>query len=510
MLPYAQITDSADRRWTFRLLDRLTAPDLPGDERADLVEALTAVSDRRAVPILERVLADRSRKATTREAAGTVLRDMPDLDVDWSEDTLRRWWFAPDPILRRHSLLSMSAADCPDVVRAVAADPAHPLRATALGRMTFFFDAPADLRLKVAALADPDPAVRETAAAILFWDEPVAAEAALVVAAADPVEEVAVEAIRTLQYYPTLRVIRCLHRLLDHPSGRVRDPARGGFENIRSECLRCLRDGDPRASARVRLWLDPVWGLLSYSPEELDPPAESSYTPPPAREARPPSISDLLRLLADPDTSPEVLGEVLWSSAWEEVPVDDRRRVRPVLLHHPDTLVRGRGTVPLRAWADAEGLLALVDDPDFGVRKSAVYRLGLLPPSARIAAVVWEHFLRLRVFGVHATETLDAFVAHADRGEAIPKLFAIAADPARPERLRVSAVNHLAGLEAVDEVGGLGGLLAEPPAVTWALHVAVLEAFADFHLAAGDVSRLDGVDNVFVQSAVANTPGRRP
>ena len=36
-------------------------------------------------------------------------------------------------------------------------------------------------------------------------------------------------------------------------------------------------------------------------------------------------------------------------------------------------------------WADAEGLLALVDDSDFGVRKSAMYRLGLLPPSARIA-----------------------------------------------------------------------------------------------------------------------------
>ena len=75
--------------------------------------------------------------------------------------------------------------------------------------------------------------------------------------------------------------------------------------------------------------------------------------------------------------------------------------MRPVLLHHPDPLVRERGTVPLQAWADAESLLELVDDSDFGVRKSAMYRLGLLSKNAGIAAVAWEHFLRLRVFGVH-------------------------------------------------------------------------------------------------------------
>jgi hypothetical protein len=58
---YAAITESADRRWTFRLIDRLTAPDLSEAERPDLVEALAVVSDRRAVPVLERVLTDRAR-----------------------------------------------------------------------------------------------------------------------------------------------------------------------------------------------------------------------------------------------------------------------------------------------------------------------------------------------------------------------------------------------------------------------------------------------------------------
>ncbi|HEY1190062.1 MAG TPA: hypothetical protein VGE74_20595 [Gemmata sp.] len=113
MLSYASITESADRRWTFRLLDRLAAPDLADDERADLVTALTAVSDRRAVPLLERVLTDRSRSPGVREAAGTVLRDMPDLNVDWAEGTLRGWWLSCDPILCRHALRSMGSHHCP-------------------------------------------------------------------------------------------------------------------------------------------------------------------------------------------------------------------------------------------------------------------------------------------------------------------------------------------------------------------------------------------------------------
>lgn len=503
MLPYTTITESADRRWTFRLLDRLTAPDLTDDERADLIEALTAVSDRRAVPILERLLTDRSQKDATREAAGNILRDMPDLDVDWSEDILRGWWLTSDPILRRHALLSMGSRHCPDVVRAVAADPTYPLRTTALGRMTFFFDTPNDLRLKITALADPDPTVRETAAAILFWDEPVAAEGALVAATADAVEGVAVEAIRTLQYYPSVRVIRCLHGLLDHPSERIRGHARDSLADIRSECLYRLRDGDPRVEARIRRWLDPIWGLLSYSVEELSPPDEGPYTRPAAQEIRPPAVSDVLRLLADPDTSPKVLEDVLWRSTWEPYPIADRRRLRPVLRHHPDPLVRERGTVPLQAWADAEALLALVKDPDFGVRKSAMYRLSLLPPDGRIATVAWEHLNRQRVFGVHATETLGTFVAHAGRDEAVTKLFSIAADPDRPENLRRAAVGDLVVHEAVAEVGRLIGLLTEPPVVTWALHIAILEAFDDLELPVGNVSALEAVDNLFVQAAVA-------
>jgi hypothetical protein len=308
VIPYARITDSADRRWTFRLLDRLVVPDLPADQRDEVAAALQAGSDRRAVRVLESVLTDRSRPPATREAAGDILRGMLHLDVEWPDPTLRGWWNGGDTALRRHALLSMDAAACPDVVRAVAADPAHPLRTTALGRMTFFFDTPADLRLKVETLADTDPAVRETAAGVLFWDEPILAEEPLIAAAGDAVEAVAAEAAATLRYYPTTGVIRCLHGLLGHPADRVRGAARGSLEDLRHECLFGMQSVAPPAAARVRRWLDPVWHLLAFTPEELSPPEGEPYTRMATQKTSPPPLTEMLPLLSDPDTSPVVLG----------------------------------------------------------------------------------------------------------------------------------------------------------------------------------------------------------
>jgi HEAT repeat protein len=503
VIPYAEITETADRRWSFRLLDRLATPELSNDERDEVVVALQAVSDRRTVPILERLLTNRSRPTATREAAGEILRGMQYLDIEWPDATLRGWWDSGDAVLRRHALLSMDAAACPEVVRAVASDTGHPLRTTALGQMAFFFDGPADLRLKVATLGDPNPAVRGAAARILFWDEPVAAEEQLIAAAGDMVEEVAVEAAVTLQYYPTTRVIRCLHGLLGHPADRISEAARGSFEDIRHECLLAVRDRDPQVADRVRRWLDPVWKLLAFTADELSPAASEPYIPPATQKTRPSAVSEMLGLLTDPDTSPKVLEENLWAAGWDQYPTADLLRIRPVFLNHADPLVRERATVPLQEWADAGGLLALAGDPDFGVRKAAVYRLGLVPPDPVIAAFAWARLNEPAMFGVHATETLGTFVAHADPAVAIPRLLAIAADHDRPENLRVAAVHDLARLGAADLVGRLAGLLYEPPAVTWALQIAVLDAVAGLGLPPPEVGHLAAVDNLHVQAAVA-------
>lgn len=502
MIPYTEITETADRRWSFRLLDRLVAPDLSADERDEVVAALVAVSDWRTVPVLERLLIDHSQPAATREAAGEILRKMPYPDVRWREATLRQWWSGGDVILRWHALLSMRATICPEIVRATAADPTHPLRVTALGRMTFFFNTAADLRIKFAALSDPDPAVRECVADILFYDEPVAAEGALIAAAGGAAEEVAVAATATLQYYPTTRVIRCLHALLDHPVERVRAAARESLAGIRHECLFEVSSGTPHVAEHVRRWLEPVWDLFAFTPEELAPPADEPYIPRTAQKPQPPVLSEMLTLLSDPGTSPKMLERPLWDAEWTQYSAADRLKLRPVLLNHDDPLVRESGTVPLQEWGDADGLLALANDPDFGVRKSAFYQLGLLPADRRIAVVAWEHLKRLDVLGVHAGETLHTFVAHADPAEAIPRLIAIVNDRHRPESLRLSAAHDLFQVGGASEMEQLLGLISEPPAVTWALQTFMLDTAACLELPVPDVRHLTAVDNLHVQAAL--------
>jgi HEAT repeat protein len=503
MIPYAHITAKADRRWTSRLLDRLVAPDLPKDELDDLVGALQAASDPRSVGSLEAVVCDAARPEGIRRAASSVLRGMQYLVPDVPEGKLRRWWRDGDALLRRHALLCMDAVDCPDVVLRVAGDPGHGLHAAALGRMEFFFDLPEHEGIKVAALAHPDAGVREVAAYVLLWDEPVSAEGPLIRAAADPVPEVAAEAANTLGYYPSLETVRCLHGLLDHPAGKVREEARESFDAIRNEFLLRLCSRDRPVARHIRSWLRPVWEMLAFTDDDLRPDEEEgpSVRQGGAKEAVP--VPELLALLADPDASPRVLGDRLRDNAWPAYGEGDRDRLRPVLLKHPDPLVRERAALALEAWRDVPGLVGLVRDPDLLVCKSAVYHLGRLPPSPGIADLAWGHLHRPDVLGVHATETLDTLVRHAAPVESVRRLGWIAGDHGRRESLRVAAVDHLAELGAGEEIQQLAGLLVEPPMVTWGLHVALLDAITNLRLLGPDISHLREVDSLHVQAAVA-------
>jgi HEAT repeat protein len=495
MIPFADIIEEADRRWTARLVERLQAADVSDD----LVAALQAVSDPRSVGPLEAILCDPARPDPVREAASAVLGGMQDVP----EEKLRRWWHEGDRILRRHALSCMDAVDCPDIVLRVAADTSHELHAEAIGRMMFSFERPEHEAVKIAALAHPSPKVRQAAADVLLWDEPVGAEEPLIRATGDPVPGVAAAAASTLAYYPSLKALRCLHTLLDHPDAMVREEALESYEEIRGGLLVHLRGKDRRVGEHLRRWLRPVWGLLAFTEEELlpDKDEEPSAQRQESTEAMP--VADLLDLLADPDASPRELSERLWHNDWPAYGEEERKRLRPVLLTHPDPLVRERAALCLEGWQDVPGLVELVGDGDLGISKSAMYRLGQLPPASGIADFAWDHLHRNDVLGVHATETLDTFVRHADPGVAVRRLGWIAGDHGYREGVRVAAINHLADFGATEEVGQLAGLLAEPPEVTWALHLALLDAIADLGLPGPDVRHLWAVDNLHVQAAVA-------
>src|SRR5262249_12576356 len=156
-------------------------------------------------------------------------------------------------------------------------------------------------------------------------------------------------------------------------------------QSIRRELLYRLGGRDRRVADHIRRWLAPVWGLLAITEEDQRPaenePSASQQND--AKKAMP--LAALLALLAGPDTSPLVLEERLRSNGWARYNEKQRRRLRPVLLEHPEQLVRERAAFVLAEWHDASGLLRLVEDADFGVRKSAMYWLGELPPTPGVA-----------------------------------------------------------------------------------------------------------------------------
>jgi HEAT repeat protein len=317
------------------------------------------------------------------------------------------------------------------------------------------------------------------------------------------VAEVAAEAANTLEYFPSLRVIRRLHELLAHADAKVREEAAESFQSIRCELMSRLCARDRRVAEHIRRWLLPVWGLLAFRDEELLPDENEGTFRSREEAVEAMTLADLLALLTDPDASPRLLDDRLWSNGWLAYGEEERRRLWPVLLTHTDPLVRERAARAFAAWQDRSGLLELVRDQHFPVRKSAMYSLGQLPPAPGVADLAWDNLHRHDTVGTHATETLDTFVRHAAPAEAVRRLGWIAGDHGWREGLRVAAVYTLAALGAAEEIRQLVGLLLEPPALTWALHVALLEAVVELRLPTPDLGHLSEVDNLHVQEVVA-------
>lgn len=254
MMPYAQIIETGDRRWSLRLLERLRCPDVTDEELDDLASALGVLSDPRVWPGLLAVLADRGLPERTRRAAGSIERGL-DWSPDTPDDVLTAWWEHGDAVLRQHALLSMELCR-PDIVLQVARDPTHELHATAIAGMAFFLDRPEHQDVKIAALDHPDAEVRQNAAYVLLWDEPIAAVPASIRLTDDPVPAVAAEACRTLAYYPSRQVALCLRERSMHGPDEVRDAALRSFDAIRDDFLDCLTAPRVRGGMGIRHLLD--------------------------------------------------------------------------------------------------------------------------------------------------------------------------------------------------------------------------------------------------------------
>jgi len=486
LIPHEQICDTEDRSWTLALVDELRSASASDAERDQAVGTLACLEDYRSLGPLTAMVEDRDLPESVRGAASQVLLGFGDSTTG---ERRRSWWESGDPVKMEHALRLMERSE-EDVIVAVAGDDRHPLQRVALAAMDFGFDEAKHQPVKIRALAHPDADVREDAASVLVWDEPVAAEEPLVSAASDPVSDVAASAVSTLQYYHSRRVLRVLADLAETADEQVRAEAVKSFDENRWRFEYLATYGAPEQVTLLREWMEPVADLVTW-PDDVEDRDVYSPSGEPSRIAM--SESELLALLTDPDGEWRPKKETLRQVAWERYPAGERARLCKALTVHPDPVVREIATKPLEAWSRSDELLALTADPSFVVRKSAMYHLGLVPRAPALAEVAWDYMLSAG--GTTAYEALQTYVAHADARKAKERLSELAWTDGR-ETIRTQAIVRLADLGSIHELQSLVPLLREPPGVSWAVHIAIIDGLRELKLPEPDLDDLAAVDNL--------------
>ncbi|MEC3916192.1 HEAT repeat domain-containing protein [Nocardia sp. CDC160] len=462
-------------------------------------DELERTEDYRAIPRLTAMVFDTELPESVRKRASDVLAG---IDGTVTAEQCRTWWASGDPVVMRHALRLMHRSEA-DIVVPVAEDDTSPLQAMALNVMGFGFDAPEYVPVILRALTHRDPKVRETAALVLIWAEPVAAEEGLLAAAHDDVFEVAAGALDTLRFYPTQRVLREVAALRENPDERRRAAATVTFEDLRENFESTVTSGYSKAIVRLREWMLPVHDLVPW-PAEIAP-----GTPPPitvrypidargALDAVPEST--VLALIDDPEVEPGELRQRLNCVDWTCYGREARTRLAARFTGHPNPLIREIACRPLADWGRAADLVRLADDPDLAVRKSAIYDLGDLPADPAIAELVW-HRLPAKS-STAAQEALRTYVVHAG-GAATERLVELVRSDRR-EDVRHEAVRNLVKLRAVEEIRSLADLLTEPPRVTWVVHSALLDGSRELGIAVPVPAHLAAVDNLYLQQSVTN------
>lgn len=493
-VPHDQVRKAEDRGWTLALLDEVRSASVSEADRGTAFDTLAWLEDYRSIAPLTEMVEDVGLGDSVREAASRVLRGFDD---STTSESRRAWWGSGDPVKMAHALGLMDRSEA-DVIVAIAGDDHHPLQPLALAVMAFGFDEAEYQPVKIRALVHPAAAVREAAAAVIVWDEPVAAEGPLLRAATDASSKVAAAAAETLQYYPSRRVLRALAELAKSNDEQVRVKAAESLDYNRGRFEFAATFGDREQVMLLREWMKPVADLVAWPAEIQD----REDRQPPRRQSRTElAVSDVLSLIADPNGGWAAKKQTLRRLKWDAYVGAERERLAHMLTTHPDPIVREIAAVPLAAWTKSHELLGLTSDASFSVRKSAIYFLASVPRDPAIGRASWEYMQASG--GTTAQEALRTYAAHASESEAMERLVELALTDRR-ECIKTTAIALLVDLRAAAVIEKLVPLLDEPPGVSWAVHIQVLNGFRSLQLRRPDLDELATTDNLdLVQSIVA-------
>jgi hypothetical protein len=449
--------------------------------------------------------------------AASVLREralsvLIDASVFVADLQTRRCWFAGGDVVQIELALACSdRRDAANIAATVA--------------LAFGFEEPEWQQRKIALLSDPDPAVRDAAASALLWNEPVAAEPALLHAVSDSDDDVACDALDTLRYYQSPAVFDALLRVRAE-SGSLRrfDMATRSLDDLVASTVdgvNGLRADNPCAAKfRER--------LSAYEEQQREANETVAYHPTtnPAAEQESPTVGALAQQLSSVTygalrANLEDLGGE-WEAKYTllrefdvtRLQLEEQTAFAILICTHSDPMVRSIGSDLLAKLSRTSDLVSLLDDPIPHVAKSARYALRHVEPDSEVAEIVIRPVRNGEIAGTQASEAIETWSRHrrALAGDTvIDELLALAED--RRESVRLSAIEELVAIDA--PVGAqMIPYLREPPLVTWAVHTTVISGRR--HLGLTDAlvrqatSRWQNADNLWLQIALHELSDPQP
>jgi hypothetical protein len=537
-IPHEQIRELMDRSFTLPLVAVLRRNDLSAEDRETIERTVMCLEDPQATMPSRALLEHASLPNNVRESGLTLVTQSAAVCID--EATCRSWFAQSDPYLQRAAVASFRRSE-QDLVASALDDSNFELRVGVLAATAFGFEETHWQERKIRALSDSDPAMRACAAHVLLWDEPVAAELPLLSATYDTEEDVAVEALDTLRYYPSLRVAQRLFAvayelpsLADLPSNttslRRMAMARASLDSLVDDWRDPIKlhEGEWFANARTFIETFDRVQIPVATPEpteEEDRHAEGSDGQTVAvrdeafvraaaelhaahsNRGVPLNADELMEQLENLNGQWALVHARLHGGDPQSVANEKRETLALKLMTHVDPEVRSSGARYLAAYAMTDELLRLLDDPDVATRKSAAYALHDVPPSAEVAEQVIAPVRSGELGSTRAYEAVRTWARH--RSITSPstiedELLAFTSD--LRESVRCEAVEQLISRNAVSARDRLLALLAEPPLVTWGVHTSIMSGRGHTGLTTAEVldatKQWHETDNLWLQVAL--------
>ena len=507
-MDHEHIRATRDRSFTTTLVERLLSDVPDAAERADLESTLRALDDVRAVVKLQAAGENTGVEPIIRTSALSVVTGM----LGATRLPIREWWGSNEPVLRFAAANVLPDRQFADLVEPVLNDPIHPMLARVLASMDVGFEEPRWQSLKIRALTHSRDAVRTAAATCLLWDEPLSAEPALIRATRDLNVDVAIEAVSTLMYYPTIAVVECLDGAVGSPNTQLAEASRTSLERVLSDIADAVSIA-PDAPALAR-WKD----LLNGHRDRIasDPTvALSDAEVVSSLDRRPHAMTawsaELEAQLTDSNGAWAIKYAHLRMLDPLTIANADQARIVEFLSRHPDPEVRSIATRHLpRLRGGSDALVEMLNDPMTTVAKAAMYALHDVADADLCVALIrdtaWEAVVDGTRTGTRVSEALRTFVRHAvgfGTGYVADRLSGLLVDSR--ESVRASAIEQLVSLNAIDALKSTLPMLTEAPEVTWSVHGTLLDAASRFSLPVDHavLRRLASADHAWVAAAVA-------